>query len=540
MADVAGWAVLHALWQGGLLWLFLELAQRRLGRSSAVARIRIAEATLILAVAVSSVTVWSVAARLGAWNGPLDPGSVAAPIVETVDPDGGAPAQSLLAILSGDSWTRVVEETGVSRSLRTVSPWVGLVWLLGVAWWAARFIRASRWLVAVRDSNHGAPEAVMVQRSSQLAERIGLRRAVVIVESDLVDSPVVAGPLCPTIVLPRDFNAYLSQEQFDAALLHELMHVRRGDQVRIVLYAIVRALYFFHPLLKSIINRLEFECEIACDGSAADALGSRRTYASALVRFHELRRPREDPLLISRLRGPSGELRTRIHSLLGTPAEKPRWQPVVRNFLFSLAVFAVVAGTPLASEARDIARGEEESGSRLWVTTVGQYDLDPRRVDSISLEAGGSFIVEERSPEATLRLDLTGRLAEPPAYAFYRSGTPALFDEDARSWLEGVLSREVVAAAVFPGPSADRRLGIDGRIQVANGDAVSIVMVGSRDEQASASHVILDLVTGMVEQRARGASRMDGDDSEFQEVVDHLVSHGLLSPDEASAYWTTN
>ena len=65
-------------------------------------------------------------------------------------------------------------------------------------------------------------------------------------------------------------------------------------------------------------------------------------------------------------------------------------------------------------------------------------------------------------------------------------------------------------------------------------------MVGSRDEQAGASHVILDLVTGMVEQRARGVSLTGRDDSEFQEVVDHLVSHGLLSPDEASTYWMTN
>ncbi|MEO8635524.1 MAG: HEAT repeat domain-containing protein [Gemmatimonadales bacterium] len=101
----------------------------------------------------------------------------------------------------------------------------------------------------------------------QIADRLGLEAAPVLLQSDLVKMPFAAGLFTPRIVLPAESELW-STERRSAVLIHELGHVRRRDLIGHTLSRIVCALYWFHPLVWTAARRLRAESERACDDLA--------------------------------------------------------------------------------------------------------------------------------------------------------------------------------------------------------------------------------------------------------------------------------
>ncbi len=60
------------------------------------------------------------------------------------------------------------------------------------------------------------------------------------------------------------------------ALLHELAHVRRGDLILAAFFGLLRAIYFFHPLVHLAERRLAGLRELCCDRFVARRLGEER------------------------------------------------------------------------------------------------------------------------------------------------------------------------------------------------------------------------------------------------------------------------
>jgi HEAT repeat protein len=143
---------------------------------------------------------------------------------------------------------------------------------LAGAWAAGVSLSLCRWLGGWLWLRRLLQEARPV--ASPLAElfaacrrELGLRRHVRLLCHRDVRSPVSLGPWRAVVVVPVDLA-----EQDDglvrACLLHELEHLRRGDDRWAVLHALVRALFFFHPLVRWLLARQEEERELLCDQAA--------------------------------------------------------------------------------------------------------------------------------------------------------------------------------------------------------------------------------------------------------------------------------
>ena len=89
------------------------------------------------------------------------------------------------------------------------------------------------------------------------------------------------------IVLPAWAMRELSAEDLNAVLLHEFAHLRRGDDWTNLIQKIVRALFFFHPAVWWIENRLSVEREMACDDVVLAATANPHGYATCLVSLLE-------------------------------------------------------------------------------------------------------------------------------------------------------------------------------------------------------------------------------------------------------------
>ncbi len=161
---------------------------------------------------------------------------------------------------------------GMTGYLLTVS--LLLLWTL-----AAR-LRIRRWIL------DGAP--VMDERTlgtfAKSGERIGLSGEILLMEHPGVPAPLVCRVLRPVVTLPAGFTVSLSDAELRAVALHELAHIKRRDTLIFTLVAIVRAVFFFQPLLWYAARRVSHLAEIACDSAALEHEDDPATYAGLLTR----------------------------------------------------------------------------------------------------------------------------------------------------------------------------------------------------------------------------------------------------------------
>jgi beta-lactamase regulating signal transducer with metallopeptidase domain len=153
-------------------------------------------------------------------------------------------------------------------------PWLQLfigIWFVVVSVHGALLIVAQRRVsfLVRRGSRLSADQEDDVQ---QLARRIGLRRPPLVLVSDGITSPQAVGLWRRRILLPVAFAERITPAEWQMALCHELMHLRRRDLVFGWVPAIAERLFFFHPLARFASEQYLLEREAACDAAVLHAL----------------------------------------------------------------------------------------------------------------------------------------------------------------------------------------------------------------------------------------------------------------------------
>ena len=162
--------------------------------------------------------------------------------------------------------------------------------------------------------------------------------------SSEVAAPSVIGFLRPAIIFPCWLLPQLSPEELKVILPHELAHLRRGDPWTNLAQKIVTALFFFHPAVWWIDNRLTLEREMACDDVVLAQSASPKAYASFLISFAEKLQNARGLQLAQALVTRMHQMSLRVAQILD--AERPRhsgfWKPVLR---LSTGLLLLVFGT---------------------------------------------------------------------------------------------------------------------------------------------------------------------------------------------------
>jgi len=124
-------------------------------------------------------------------------------------------------------------------------------------------------------------------RLSILLGKMGIPQSVKLLQSGLVNVPVVLGVLKPVILVPIGLLSNIPPEQAESILLHELAHIRRKDYLVNLLQRFVDAIFFFNPSLLWISSLIRQEREACCDDLVVSTTGQKRDYVNALVTFQE-------------------------------------------------------------------------------------------------------------------------------------------------------------------------------------------------------------------------------------------------------------
>ena len=119
-----------------------------------------------------------------------------------------------------------------------------------------------------------------------LAQRLGVAAAPELRVSDDIDSPMLARPWRPVLMLPASSLATMGDDDLRMALHHELAHLQRRDLWWAWMPALAQHLFFFHPVAHLAAREYAFAREVACDAAVLqDEQHAPHDYGRLLVKL---------------------------------------------------------------------------------------------------------------------------------------------------------------------------------------------------------------------------------------------------------------
>jgi bla regulator protein blaR1 len=237
-------------------------------------------------------------------------------------------------------------------------PLLLVVWLLGslvvLLVWLARWYRVSA-IVKNASPLHEGPEAEIV---ANLQRDDAAREKIAIVSTAASIEPGIFGVFRPVLVWPASISRQLTEAHTESIVVHELCHVRRRDNLTAALHMLVESLFWFHPAVWWLGNRLVEDRERACDEAVVESGREPHVYAESILKVCEF--CVESPLAC--VPGVSGaDLKKRVASIMShRPA---RTLSFGRKLLLGVAVVLAIAA-PILAGALNMRQGATSSQSQ--------------------------------------------------------------------------------------------------------------------------------------------------------------------------------
>jgi beta-lactamase regulating signal transducer with metallopeptidase domain len=245
---------------------------------------------------------------------------------------------------------KIAASAAAPRPLRIDQILVG-AWAVGTLFSFAFLAAGAAWLRRVARRAEPIERGAWSDIGQQIARAYGLARPVTLLQSSHDTLLVTWGIRRPKVILPSAARAW-SDDRIRIVLGHELAHVRRADWGVQLAAALLRAIWWFNPLVWIAYTRLRRESEYACDdlvlGSGADGA----EYATHLLEVaRAVCRSRHAWIAAPAIAQPS-TLEQRIRAMLNTSRNRAPVTPVARaitSLMLAAATLAVAAAAVSAA-----------------------------------------------------------------------------------------------------------------------------------------------------------------------------------------------
>jgi len=251
---------------------------------------------------------------------------------------------------------------------------------LGRLWWLAsraRSIEGGRWQTLCEELRHSYglryPVRLLHSRHRSLLVTWGWRRARILL-------PAVAGEW--------------SDDQIRIVLAHELAHIARGDWVAQLAAEVLRAVYWFNPVLWIACRRLRVESECACDDAVLARGVDGSEYATHLLALARRLNSESQPWLPAPAMARQSSLEGRIRAMLNdTLNRRPLTWPVRLVIVAALAALTLPISSLRAQSAFYSLTGTvlDSTNRALPQTRVVLTDVARQATYAIRTDGAGRF-----------------------------------------------------------------------------------------------------------------------------------------------------
>lgn len=171
----------------------------------------------------------------------------------------------------GDETTYTVHWTGVAYGAYQAVVFLSVGFVLGRYFWTRRNL--------LRVSSPAGEEDQMALEAAR--RRTGCDREVELYRCSGIHTPMLMGFRRPVILLPDNIPA----GSLEAALAHELTHLKHRDTWYMLLMALARCVHWFNPMVWLMVRTARRDMELCCDYDLLNGQGeeARRAYGRAIL-----------------------------------------------------------------------------------------------------------------------------------------------------------------------------------------------------------------------------------------------------------------
>ncbi len=339
----------------------------------------------------------------------------------------------------------------------------------------------------------------------QTCARLGLRRAVQLLEVRAPIIPMSCGIVRPAVILPSGADGW-NEPLRRFVLLHELAHVKRHDVVFQLIARLACVLYWFHPLVWYAMHRLRIERELACDDAVLAAGERASDYAEQLLEVARRLQPLRLHAAVAMAQ--SNQLEYRVGTLFSRARSHLPLSPRASRILLACAAAVVIAVSVVKPSARATDKpkpapqqlnavienspveGEKTKPTEITGRVVS-HDGKPvpgARVVVVRVQGGPNRTPPRTELLSEVATDSQGRFttpypAEPPRSSFYLlASAPA----HGLTWEHGQAARAGKESVLKLAPDD---APIEGRILDLEGQPIAGVQVAVRSVTESVDNI---------------------------------------------------
>jgi len=371
-----GWALVHSVWQGLLVYALLKLALRYIPGNYANVRYYSAVSSL-------GVLTASFLCTLLYYYTPALPEQVAGTTTANAQ-DAIAPA----ALLSYNN-------TFIERLLHWYSVHTDIIvtlYLAGISLLLIRLLYNLFTINTLKTRGISPAPATWLTILNNSVQNLQISKHVSLLLSEKVSVPMVMGTLKPVILMPVALANKLTTQEVEAILLHELAHVKRNDYLINIIQMFIETVLFYNPFVWLISSIIRKEREHCCDDIVVMKTPDRLPYAKALATLETYRLYPTQPALAAT--GSKNELLTRIKRIMEMKKNNINYgqlTAVLLVVIFLLASVTFIIPEVNAQDKKDKKKKDTTtSTTKVEETTHSKDDQNPKKKVTASSTSTGS------------------------------------------------------------------------------------------------------------------------------------------------------
>jgi bla regulator protein BlaR1 len=374
-----GWTLVHSVWQGTAIALLTFFALYVLRSYSANVRYVAGVCALTFQVVMSAATFVYYYIKLAA-----SPYPITRPLSNYV------PSSVTLENIKYELPITLKLQIWLSAHISELV----ICWLIGAAFLLVRF--AGGWIFTERLRTNA--KIVMDKewraRFGVLIARMNISQTIEFKETARILTPMVIGAFRPAVLIPIGLLSGFSTAQVEAILAHELAHIRRNDYLVNMLQSFVEVVFFFHPAIWWISEKIRTEREHCCDDIALSACGDRVSLAHALVKVAEWQNA---PQMAMAFASKKPLLLKRVQRVLGV---NPKPGRIFGTLPVMLIALSLIVGVSIYSVAQKIDKPKPKKAIKHTVREKSKSDIEEIRIEneiSEAVEAQGVIEIDEEA-----------------------------------------------------------------------------------------------------------------------------------------------
>lgn len=227
--------------------------------------------------------------------------------------------------LQGGNWMQDFTDSVNRFDFAPLSKLLATIWIIGMVVMTVLTVHAWLKVKKIKSTTSPIENKAVLSLFNRCKQRLHISRHLSLGESPCIKTPLTFGLFKTYIVLPSDFEEWLSLEEIEYILLHELNHYKYKDIATNYLIVLYQMLYWFNPLVWIAFREMRLDREIACDTAVLKALDKNcyTAYGNTIIHFVDNTSRSTYFHLVNPLSGAKQQIKKRIESIASfTPESK--------------------------------------------------------------------------------------------------------------------------------------------------------------------------------------------------------------------------